>query len=54
MVKYKLAGQNLGRVFNFGHGRAFALFTSFVIAKLPDLKWKPWPKQLLSPLAYAR
>ncbi len=47
MDKLKLAGQNLGRVFNFRHGRKFVPFTSFLILKLPNLKWKSWPKQCL-------
>jgi hypothetical protein len=38
--KLKLAGQNLDQVFNFRHGRAFAPRTSFIAAKLPNLKWK--------------
>jgi hypothetical protein len=43
MDKLKLAGQNLGRVFNFRYERKF----SFLILKLPNLKWKSWPKQRL-------
>ncbi len=39
----KLAGQNLGRAFNFRHGRAFAPCTSFITQKLHNLKWKTWP-----------
>ncbi len=51
--KLKLAGQNLDQVFNFRHGRAFAPRTSFIAAKLPNLKWKTWPKQLLGYLLWA-
>jgi hypothetical protein len=50
----KLAGQNLGRVFIFSKGRSFAPCTSFSLEKLPNLKWKTRPKQLLVylPLAF--
>jgi hypothetical protein len=40
MDKLKLAGQNLGQVFNFRYGRAFAPSTSFIAAKQPNLKKK--------------
>jgi len=43
----KLAGQDLGLVFNFRLG------ASFGIAKLPNLKWKTQPKQLLGYLLIA-
>jgi hypothetical protein len=44
MDKLKLAVQNLGRVFNFRHGRAFTPCTSMITAKLSSLKWKTWPQ----------
>ncbi len=47
MDKLKLGGQNLGRIFNFGHGRAFAPGPSFIAVKQPNLKGKTRPKQLL-------
>ncbi len=53
MDKLKLSGQNLGRVFNSRHGRTFATRTYFTVAKLPNLKWKTWPKQLLGLLPLA-
>ncbi len=53
MDKLKLAGQNLGRAFNFRYGRAFAPPTSFLIAKQPSLKLKTQPKQLLGSLLAA-
>ncbi len=54
MDKLKLAGQNLGRVFNFSCGRAFAPCTSLITTKLQNLKRKTQPKQLLGylPLAF--
>ncbi len=50
MDKLQLTGQNLGRVFNFrsGHLHAAAFLVSSV--KLPNLKLKTRPKQLLGPL----
>jgi hypothetical protein len=39
----------LGRVFNFRHGLAFALCTSFITEKLPHLKSKTLPEQILGP-----
>jgi hypothetical protein len=55
MDKLELAGQNLGQVFNFIHGRAFALCTFFTLVKRSNLMLKTWPKQLLGylPLAFA-
>jgi len=35
MEEIKLARQNLGQVFKFRHGEAFAQWTSFIIEKLP-------------------
>ncbi len=51
--KLRLKGQNLGRVFNFRYGHAHSTWTSFRLAKLPSLKWKTWPKQLLGSLLLA-
>ncbi len=53
MDKLKLAEQNLGQVFNFRYGRAFAPSTSFITAKQPNLWLKTWPKQLSGPLPLA-
>ncbi len=50
--KLKLARQNLGRVYNFRCRRAFVPYTSFWTAKLPSLKWKNKPKQLLGYLPF--
>jgi hypothetical protein len=50
MDKLQLTGQNLGRVFNFRSGHLHAA-TFFVLSvKLPDLKAKTRPKQLLGSL----
>jgi hypothetical protein len=46
-------GQNLGRVFNFSHGRAVCPELCFILAKLPNLKWKTWAEQLLGSLLFA-
>ncbi len=55
MDKCQLAGQNLGRVFNFRYGRLCTTCTSHITTKVPNVKWKIWPKQLLGslPLAFA-
>jgi hypothetical protein len=53
MGKLELAGSNLGRVFNFRYGYTFAQSVSFSRAKLPNLKWKTHPRQLLSFLLLA-
>ncbi len=50
MVKLKLSGQNLGQVLNCRRGHALELCTSFVTEKLPNLKGKTKPEQLLSSL----
>jgi hypothetical protein len=34
-----------------GKGRTFAPCTTFITEKLPNLKWKTWPKQLLGSLS---
>jgi hypothetical protein len=47
MVKLRLAGRNLSRVNNFRHGCTFTPPASSVPVKLPNLKWKTRPKQLL-------
>ncbi len=53
--KLQLAGQNLGRVFNFRYGHVCTTCASNVTTKLPNLKWKTRLKQLLVslPLAFA-
>jgi len=48
MVKLKLTGQNLGRVFNFRNGHVVHFLCYGV--KLPNLKLKTQPKQLLGSL----
>ncbi len=53
MGKLKVAGQNLGRVFNFRYGRLFEPCTFFTTAKLSILIWKTRPKQLLGYLPSA-
>jgi hypothetical protein len=53
MGKLKLAGQTLGRVFNFRHERVFVPFASFRAEKQPNLKWKTRLKQLLCSLLLA-
>ena len=54
MVKLKIAGQDLGRVFYFRRGHAFAPCSSFLPSKLPNLRWKTKPKTTLrlSPLSF--
>ena len=49
-----LTGQNLGRVFNFRFGHLQAEHFRCYQVKLPNLKSKTWPKQLLrlSPISY--
>jgi hypothetical protein len=47
MEKLKLAGQNLGPVFNFRGGRVHAVHLLCYKVKLPNLKLKTWTKQLL-------
>ncbi len=53
MDKLKLAGWNLGWVFNFSYGRSFAPCTFFITAKQPNLEWKTSAKQVLSSLLLA-
>ncbi len=50
MDKLHLTGQNLGRVFNSRSGRVHAIHSCCYWARLPDLKLKTWPKQLLGSL----
>ncbi len=50
MDKLHLTGQNLGRVFNFRNGRVHAVHVLCCGVKLPNLKLKTWPKQLLGSL----
>ncbi len=45
LYKLKQAGQNLSQVFNFRYERAFAPWTLFRTAKLPNSKWKAQTKQ---------
>jgi hypothetical protein len=47
MEKLQLTGQNLGRLFNFRNGRAHAVHLLCYGLKLPNLKLKTQPKQLL-------
>jgi len=42
------------QVFKYRRWRALALGTYFIIPKLPSLKWKPGPKQLLGYLLLAQ
>jgi hypothetical protein len=53
MDKFKLTGQNLGRVFNSRLGRACMFRAIAYITKQPNLKLKTWPKQLLGSLLLA-
>jgi hypothetical protein len=48
--KLQLTGQNLGRVFNFRNGRVHAVHFICNRVKLPNLKLKTRPKQLLGSL----
>jgi hypothetical protein len=50
MDKVQLTGQNLGRVFNSRSGRMKVVQLLFFEAKLPNLKSKTRPKQLLNSL----
>ncbi len=50
MDKLQLTGQNLGRVFNFRNGRVHAVHLLCCGVKLPNLKLKTRPKQLLGSL----
>ncbi len=47
MDKLQLTGRNLGRVFNFRSGRVHAMHLLCYGVKLPNLKLKTRPKQLL-------
>jgi hypothetical protein len=49
MDKLQLAGQNLGRVFNFRNGRAHAVHFHCYGVKLTNLKLKTRVKQLPGP-----
>jgi hypothetical protein len=46
----QLSGQNLGRVFNFRSGNLHAVYSWGYQSKLPNLKLKTRPKQLLGSL----
>ncbi len=50
MDKLQLTGQNLGRVFNFRSGRVHAVCLLYNRVKLPILKLKTRPKQVLGSL----
>jgi hypothetical protein len=50
MDKLQLTGRNLGRVFNFRNGDVHAVHFSCYSVKLPNLKLKTQPKQLLGSL----
>jgi hypothetical protein len=47
MDKLQLTGQNLGRVFNFSNGHELIVHFLCYGVKLPNLKLKTQPKQLL-------
>ncbi len=50
MDKLQLAGRNLGRVFNFRSGHLHAAHLQCFQVKLPNLRLKTQPKQLLGSL----
>jgi hypothetical protein len=50
MDTLQLTGLNLGRVFNFRNGRVHAMHLHCCRVKLPNLKLKTRPKQLLGSL----
>ncbi len=50
MDKLQLTGRNLGRVFNFRNGGVHAVHLLCCGVKLPNLKLKTQPKQLLGSL----
>jgi hypothetical protein len=47
MDKLQLAGLQIGRVFNFRSGHLHAAHLWCFQVKLPNLRLKTWPKQLL-------
>ncbi len=47
MDKLNLTGRNLGRVFKFRRGYLHVIPLYYFETKLPNLKLKTWPKQLL-------
>ncbi len=55
MDKFKLTGQNLGRVINSRVGHAGISYAMVYTKIQPNLKLKAWPKQLLGslPLGFA-
>jgi hypothetical protein len=50
MDKLQLTGLNLGRVFNSRGGHVYAMHSCSYLSKLPNLKLKTRPKQLLGSL----
>ncbi len=48
--KLQITGQNLGRVYYFKYGRVHAVHFIRLGVKLPNLKLKTWPKQVLGSL----
>jgi hypothetical protein len=50
MDKLQLTGQKLGRVFNFRSSHLHATHLWCFHVKLPNLRLKSWPKQLLGSL----
>jgi hypothetical protein len=50
MDRLQLTGQNLGRVFYFRYGRVRAVHFLCLGVKLPNLKMKTQPKQVLGSL----
>ena len=51
MDKLQLTGQNLGRVYYFRNGRLHAVHFLCLGVKLPNLKLKTRPKQVLGSLS---
>jgi hypothetical protein len=47
MDKLQITGQSLGQVFNFSIGHLYVVHLWCYKVKLPNLKLKTWPKQLL-------
>ncbi len=47
MDELQLTGKNLGRVFNYRGGHVYAMHSCGYKSKLPNLKLKTRPKQLL-------
>ncbi len=52
MNKLQLRGWHLGRVFNFRNARGYVLYFLCYRVKLPSIKLKTQPEQLLSSLPF--